>query len=216
VVKGKSGRPKEACVIEHRIPAKGYASFHVERGDRFAVIDPEGEQIADLIAFNAEDHAEKLSTEYTLTPGRAGRVRLSTGDSLYTQRGRPILTITADTCGVHDMLFPPCASWIVEQRHGQSGEPGCRENLTRAVEPEGLGERDLPSTFNVFMKTTVTDQEYIDIRVPESEPGDRVEFRADEDAFVAISACPSEGKANGRNPTPLDLELPDGTTVHGA
>jgi uncharacterized protein YcgI (DUF1989 family) len=63
------------------------------------------------------------------------------------------------------------------------------------------------------MKTTVTDHDYVDIRTAESTPGDRVEFKAQRDSHVAITACADEGTVNGNNPTPIDLELPDDTDV---
>lgn len=197
----------------HQIPAKGSVSFFVSAGDRFEIIDPEGQQIADLVAFADDDRSEKLSTEYTLSPARTGKVRISTGDTIYSSAGNQMLTITDDTCGVHDMLFPPCTSWIIEERHGQHGEKGCRELLASALDEEGITETDILTTFNVFMNTTVTDQTYIDIRVPESEPGDAVEFEAEQDLLVAISACPASGSANGFDPTSLAVRLPPGTHV---
>jgi hypothetical protein len=48
-----------------------------------------------------------------------GRFRLSTGDSLYTTRGDPLLTITADDCGTHDILHGPGTSWLLSELEGR-------------------------------------------------------------------------------------------------
>jgi hypothetical protein len=67
---------------------------------------------------------------------------------------------------------------------------------------------------NVFMKSTISDQTYIDIRTPQSEPGDTVAFRAEQDAIVGVSSCAGEATVNGGSTNPIDVEVPDGTTVH--
>ena len=37
------------------IPKRSGAAFRLAAGERLVVIDPEGEQVADLLAFNADD-----------------------------------------------------------------------------------------------------------------------------------------------------------------
>lgn len=192
-----------------RIPPKRAAAFEVTAGDSFAVVDPTGGQVADLVAFDATDVADRFSTKYTMR--QTGRLRVSTGDALYSTSGDPLLRITADDCGVHDLLFAPCNHWILDE-YGQPGEQGCRENLSDVLDPFGVDPALVHSPMNVFMHTTVTDHDYVDLREPVSEPGDAVRFEAVRDVVVAVSACAPEATVNGGAADPIDLRLPAGTT----
>ncbi|WP_336362706.1 urea carboxylase-associated family protein [Halalkalicoccus salilacus] len=201
--------------MHHRIPERSGAAFAVDRGEAFAVTTPEGRQVADLVAFVRDDPDERFSQSYTRDLN--GTLRITTGDALYTTAGEPILEITDDDCGVHDLLFGPCTGWMLTDRAHEDGvqnEPGgCRENLALALEAAGVTER-VPDTMNVFQKSTVTDQRYFDVRESPAEPGDAVTFEAAKGAIVAVSACSAKGVASGSSLGPIDLRLPAGTTVH--
>ena len=43
------------------LPPAGNISFEIEASQRFKLTQPEGEQVADLISFNRDDHREILS-----------------------------------------------------------------------------------------------------------------------------------------------------------
>ena len=143
-------------------------------------------------------------------------MRISEGDSLYTNEGNPILTITHDDCGVHDILYGPCNEWLLNDLF-QSEPGGCRENLWVAVRPEGISEEEVPNTLNVFQKSTVSgDEQELELGRSPADPGDAVEFEAERDALVAVSACSAADIANGDELTGIDLRVPDYTTIHGA
>lgn len=203
--------------MEYRIPARSAAAFAVDRGATFAVVTPAGRQVADLVAFSREDSGERFSQSYTRDLN--GSVRITTGDDLYTTAGEPILSIVADDCGVHDVLFGPCTEWMLTDRPyrgGMQNEPGgCRENLALALRAIGVDER-VPDTMNVFQQSTITDQTYFDVRESPADPGDAVSFEARQDAILAVAACSAKGVASGPVLSPIDLRLPAGTTVHEA
>ena len=204
-------------VMDYRIPERSAAAFPINEGEAFAVMTPEGRQVADLVAFSRSDPAERFSQSYTRDLN--GKVRISTGDNLYTTAGEPILAITADDCGVHDVLFGPCTEWMLTDRSHEGGvqnEPGgCYENLALALDAIGVDER-VPDTMNVFQRSTITDQIFFDVRESTAEPGDSVTFEAREDAIVAVAACSAKGVASGSSLSPIDLRLPAGTTVEEA
>lgn len=197
---------------ERRIPEKHGISFAVSNGDRFEVTDPEGRQVADLVAFNRHDTFERFSPKYTYR--RENKLRPSTGDTLYTTEGNPILRIVDDDCGIHDLLFAPCNHWVVEEYYGQTGEGGCRENLADVLGPEGIEEKELQETMNVFMKSTVEGQTHVEIAEPESEPGDTVTFEAEQDAIVGVTACSGESTVNAGETKPIDVRVPEGAILH--
>ncbi|MFC4451095.1 DUF1989 domain-containing protein [Halorussus aquaticus] len=198
----------------HRIPPKSGSAFGVTAGETFEVVTPESRQVADLVAFVRDDPAERFAQSYTRDCN--GKLRISTGDALYTTAGEKLLTITEDDCGVHDIMFGPCTDWMLTDRptsEGYQNEPGgCRENLSLALDAYGL-DTSVPDTMNLFQHSTVTDQVYFDVRESPAEAGDAVTFQAERDAIVAVSACSAKGVASGTTLTPIDLRTPDGTVV---
>src|SRR5947209_16632829 len=90
-----------------RIAPQTGTAFKLKCRQCLRVIDLEGEQVADLIAFAEEDKAEWLSSGRTID--YANRIYLTTGDVLYSNRSRPMFTITADDVGRHDFLLTPCS-----------------------------------------------------------------------------------------------------------
>jgi len=192
-------------MIRERVPEKKGISFMIEEGDRFEVIDPQGEQVADLVAFVKEDTSERFSPKYTYR--RENQLRPTTGDHLYTTEGRPILRIIEDDCGIHDLLYAPCNHWVVGDYYGQEGEGGCRENLTEVLAGEGITKKELQETLNIFMKSIISDHE-IKIGEPESEPNDTIVFEAELDAIIGIAACSGESTVNAGGTKPIDLMLP--------
>ncbi len=52
--------------MPHEIPPRSGTAFTLTRGQRLIVIDPLGEQVADLLAFNRHDTAEVISSGRSL------------------------------------------------------------------------------------------------------------------------------------------------------
>ena len=90
------------------IPPRSGVAFTLDKGQRLTVTDPRGEQVADFLAFNRADTREVLSSGRTLD--YAGRIYLTTGDLLYSNRSRVMLRIEEDTVGRHDFLLTPCSA----------------------------------------------------------------------------------------------------------
>lgn len=193
-----------------RIPEKKGISFKIENGKQFEVTDPKGEQVADLVAFSTEDTSERFSPKYTYR--QENQLRPSVGNKLYTTEGNSILEFVEDDCEIHDMLYAPCNHWVVGEYYGQTGEGGCRENLTEVLESEGITEDQLQETLNLFMKSEITDNE-IEIGEPESNPGDTVRFEATQDVIVGVSACSGESTVNAGDTKPIDVSIPEESII---
>src|SRR3546814_19808017 len=87
----------------HRIPERSGTAFELRRGETLVVIDPMGVQVADLLAFNAADLDEVISSGRSLD--YAEKIYLTTGDTLYSNRSNPQLEIVEDSVGRHDFLL---------------------------------------------------------------------------------------------------------------
>ena len=174
-------------------------------GDVLVVTDPEGEQVADLIAFSREARPAWLSSGRTFDYNNT--VHLTTGHVLYSNRSAPMLTITGDTVGRHDFLYTPCSAETFALIYGETGHhPSCLENLTMSLAPYGVQSDDIPTTFNIFMHVEIDGAGGLHILPPRSRPGDYVELRAEVELLIGLTACSAELSNNYRL-KPIDYEV---------
>lgn len=175
--------------VRHEIPPRSGAAFTLERGQRLTVIDPMGEQVADLVAFRRDDLDEVISSGRSID--YASRIFLTKGDPIYSNRSSVLLRIVEDTVGRHDFLLTPCSTDTFRIIYGEEHpHRGCQGNLAAALAPYGIGPDRIPVAFNVFMHVTVDGQSgEIAVRPPLSRAGDRVTFLAEADLIVGLTAC---------------------------
>lgn len=188
------------------IPERSGTAFALARGATLTVIDPKGEQVADLLAFNAHDIGEVLSSGRTLD--YAETIRLTTGHTLYSNRSRAMLEIVGDTVGRHDFLLTPCSADTF--RHFYPDLPvhrGCFGNLAEALAPYGVAPDMIPTAFNCFMNVPV-DAATGKLRVlpPTSRAGDSIAFRAAMDLVIGLTAC-SAPDSNGGTFKPIQYRI---------
>ncbi|NZA26419.1 urea carboxylase-associated family protein [Luteimonas sp. SJ-92] len=189
-----------------RIPPCSARAVELERGDELIVIDPEGQQVSDLVAFSRDDLDEYLSSGRSID--YASKLWLSTGDLLYSNRSRPMLAIVEDSCGRHDFTLTPCSKDTFAILYGETeGRPGCEGNLAQALAPYGIGVDRIPIAFNVFMHVSVdADTGRIAVLPPRSRPGDSIRLRAEMPLVVAMTAC-SAGQSNNFRYKPIDFGI---------
>jgi uncharacterized protein YcgI (DUF1989 family) len=196
------GEPRQRV----RIPAQSGRAVALTAGELLRVIDPEGEQVADLVAFAWPERAVRLSTAETLDVHET--LFISTGQGLYADDGTALLTIVADEVGRHDLLYPWCNPRLYERIWGQPEHPNCHDNLLAALTPFGVTAAELPLPFNIFQNTVIHPDGRMDVQTPLSKPGDSILLRADRDLLIAVSACSvDEAPTNGFIPSPIDLEI---------
>ena len=121
----ESGLSPDAARHRQVVPAGEYWFDVVRQGQRFRIVDVEGNQAADTLMFCADDPAERYSFVDTL---RAQcNVYLSVGSTLLSTEGRALAEIVADTVGRHDTLGGACASesntvrYALEKRIEETG-----------------------------------------------------------------------------------------------
>ena len=140
-----------ASAAWRRRPAPASCS---SKGQRLRVIDPQGEQVSDLVAFARDDKREWLSSGRSLD--YANTIYLTTGHVLYSNRSRPMFTILADDVGRHDFLLTPCSIETFRIIYDHQGDhPSCFGNLAKNLAPLGIEPDEIPTTFNIFMNVDV-------------------------------------------------------------
>jgi len=186
-----------------RIDPCSARAIELEPGDELAIIDPQGQQVSDLVAFARDDLDEYLSSGRSID--YASKLWLTRGDLLYSNRSRPMFEICEDTCGRHDFTLTPCSKDTFSIIYGETeGRPGCEGNLASALAPYGIGVDRIPIAFNLFMNVGVDgDTGVISVLPPLSKPGDFVRLRALMPLVVAMTAC-SAGQSNNFSYKPID------------
>ncbi|MHB8394158.1 MAG: DUF1989 domain-containing protein [Candidatus Dormibacteria bacterium] len=188
------------------VPARSARSLVVPRGALFEIVDVEGQQVADLVAFRSADRTEWLSTSHTR--GSLQSLQLRVGGSLVSNYRRPLLRIVGDDVGTHDLLFAMCDEARYRVDYGISGHPNCRDNLTAALAPWNVESWRIPDPVNVFQNSPVDSEGGISSAAPRSRAGDRLILEALDDLVIGVSACPQDqNPCNGWNPTAIRLRL---------
>ncbi len=178
------------------IPPRSGTAFTLDRGQTLTIVDPQGEQVADLLAFSRTDTREVISSGRTLD--YAERLVPKLGDAIYSNRSRVLMRIVEDTVGRHDFLLTPCSVDTFRIIYGdQNPHRGCFGNLVEALAPFGIDPDQIPVTFNVFMNVAIDEDGRLTVKPPLSRAGDRFSVRAEEDLIVGLTACSALQSNNG-------------------
>jgi uncharacterized protein YcgI (DUF1989 family) len=178
-------------------------AFAVARGHRLQVY---GTTIADFVAFDQHNVRERFDQARTKTYNAS--IYATRGHTLMSKSNEPLMTITEDTYteGTHDLQKGMCSAARVRRavEEGRLREyynrdiapqdlpdHGCWENLSRALKPYGIPPEDIPSPFNLFqtIRLELPSGKMFNTSI-RPKPGTYIEFQAERDVLVAISACP--------------------------
>ena len=194
---------------QHRLEPQTGTAFELERGQLLRVIDLEGEQVADLTAFARDDKREWLSSGRSID--YANTIYLTKGHLLYSNRSRPMFTITDDDVGRHDFLLTPCSRETFSIIYKNDDyHPSCFENLHTNLQRYGIEPDAVPTTLNIFMNVEVGAAGELSILPPRSRAGDAITLRAEMDLIVGLTACSAEMSNNYRF-KPIGYEISAGS-----
>ncbi len=173
---------------QYHLPPQTGLAFTIQKGQIMRVIDSDGEQVADLVCFARQDSGEQFSAGRTIDYNN--RLFLTEGHVLYSNRSRPMLSITADHIGTHTCLYAPCSQEMFEISYGVAGaHPNCLDNLNMNLAAFGLSADQIAAPFNIFLHVAIAETGELSILPPCSKAGDYIELRAEMDLIVAITAC---------------------------
>ncbi|MDO9363112.1 MAG: urea carboxylase-associated family protein [Sphingopyxis sp.] len=178
------------------IPARSGTAFLLKQGEILRVIDPEGGQVSDLLAFQQADVRETISNGRTFDYEET--IRLTTGNRLWSNRSNPMLEIVEDVVGTHDFLLTPCSEATF--RHFYADKPvhrGCFGNLAEALAPYGVSEDDIPVAFNIFMNVPVDSEGTIKVLPPPTAAGDFIRLLALDNLVIGLTACSAYDSCGG-------------------
>ena len=194
-------------VNELIIPRCEASAFEVSKGQVLRVIAIEGKQVGDMTALSLHDFREKFNSIVTNSANGRSFIKAT---KLYS--GPPglnvMLTVVDDKVGTH-WIHGRCTRQMYKLLHGLEHHRNCHDNITESLRPYGITEYEVPfDTFNIFMKGHVDDNGHYIFEPPLAEKGDYIDFLAEMDLLVAISACPQDlTSVNDFSPKPLKVEI---------
>lgn len=202
-----SAPPLAGAVVHDEVVAARAPWLHtVKAGQTLRIVDLEGNQAVDFLAYNAADDAERYSAQDTIAA--QGNVFLRQGSVLLSNEGAPMMTVTATAVAYHDTIGGACSceSNTLRYGHHTKAQHACVENFLTANARHGRGKRDMVSNVNWFMNVPVEADGALGIVDGISAPGLYVDLRAEMDVVVVVSNCPQiNNPCNGFNPTPVRM-----------
>jgi urea carboxylase-associated protein 2 len=135
---------------------------------------------------------------------------LTTGCVCYSDMGRVLCAITADSLGWHDPLCGLTDKTLIEARYGPTNYQqqrneryvSGREAMLVELGKYGLGERDLVANINFFSKVVVNASGSLQYMTGHSRTGDAVDLRFEMDCIVLLHAGPHPLDAGTRYAPP--------------
>ena len=147
--------------------------------------------------FERYNMADTLKAQHT--------AMLTTGCVGYSDMGRVLFGITADSCGWHDPLCGLSSPQLIAERYGATSFQqqrnaryvSGREALLVELGKHGLTERDLVANINFFSKVTADEHGRLALHTGHSTTGDHVDLRFEMDTIVLLHAGPHPLAAGG-------------------
>ena len=202
--------PLGRVIDEFTIARATAQSYRLPKGRFVQIIDVDGRQCSDFMAFNARalDAGKEKMIDGTVSRTFARRAYPQPGlyDKFFDGDITPLLSVTQDTVGRHDTFALACTARGYEER-GFPGHANCSDNISAALAAYGVAARPAWPAINFFFNTWMAE---CDIQSDEawSRPGDYVLLRALTDLVCVSTACPDDiDPINGWNPTDIHVRL---------
>ena len=176
------------------IPGGGHCSYILRRGTTLRFVDVQGGANLSLLMYRADDRMERINLPDTLKIQHTAH--LTQDHVLYSDMGRVLASITADTTGWHDPLCGLSTAEALAKKYGQQRYQeqrnamvrNGRDGLIMELGKWGLGLRDLVPNVNLFSKV-IADAQGQFAFVARSTPS-HVDLRFEMDVLLAMSAAP--------------------------
>src|SRR5262245_44335165 len=189
-------------------------SHVLKRGTALRITDTDGGANAGAIFYNFECPVERYNMPDTLKAQHIAR--LTEGFVLYSDMGRVLCSITADTVGWHDPIGGCSNASLVEQPYGKGTYQDCRNDSHKnaldgflvELAKWGLGPRDLVPNVNFFSKVQVGADGSTEFVPGNSAAGSYVDLRAEMNVLLILNTCQHPLDPNPKyDPKPVHLSI---------
>ena len=168
----------------------------LRRGQTLRLTDVEGGACVAALFYNAEDPSERYNMPDTLKAQHIAR--LTAGYVLYSDMGRVLCSVTADSVGWHDTITGHASAAHSRAKFGEGSYQklrndryrNSRDNFLVELGKYDLGKRDLMANLNFFVKVVVDEHGALGFVPGHSTAGSFVELRAEMHTLVVLSNTP--------------------------
>jgi len=204
--------PTPHVLWETVIPAGTHWSGVLRRGIALRVVDLEGGANLAAVFYRHEDPLERYNMADTLKAQHTAH--LTHGCVLYSDMGRVMASITADTLGWHDplggvgdaALFASKYGVARYQEHRNAMIRNGRDSLLLELAKYGLGTRDLVANLNFFSKVAPDEAGALTFVPHHSRAGAAFDLRFEMNTLAAFSSAPHPlDPASTYEPRPIKL-----------
>ncbi len=201
--------PLAPVVAEYRIEGATAIAYCVKAGQYIQIVNVEGSQCADFLAFAGAGFRGELDGATTRTLNGLAMPRAGLHGKYFSQEMRPLVEVIQDTCGRHDSFLLACTDdYYADQ--GYPGHASCTTNFNLNLHSYKIAPRRGWPAVNFFFNTEVQNDGAIVSGESWARPGDYVLMRAATDLLCATSSCADDiDPVNGWNPTPIHVRVYD-------
>ena len=126
--------PLAPVLAEHRIDGATAIAYSVKAGQYIQLLNVEGSQCADFLAFAGTGFREELDGATTRTLNGASMPRAGLHGKYFSQDMTPLVEVIQDTCGRHDSFLLACTDTYYEDA-GYPGHASCTTNFNWNLAP---------------------------------------------------------------------------------
>ncbi len=197
--------------LDLRVDRATALAYEVEAGEYIQIIDVQGKQCSDFLAFNQRklERGAERGLDATTTRSLMGSAYPTPGlyRKSFDMDQDPLIEVVQDTVGRHDNFGLACFPRFYEDL-GYPGHRNCTDNFNGELVPRGIAPRAGWNALNLFYNTSFSADNALIADEPWSRPGDYVLLRASNDLLCASSACPDDiDPANGWEITDIHVRV---------
>lgn len=189
-------RQLDDILWEEVIPGGNHWSGILRRGSALRLTDLGGGANVAALFYNQEEKLERYNMPDTLKAQHTAY--LSTGNVCYSDMGRVLCSVIADSVGWHDSFCGVSDAELIKAKYGEASFQTHRNEMFRSGKDGflielgkwGLGKRDLVANVNFFSKVTADEEGELHFQTGHSKAGDTVDLRFDMNVLVVLSTAP--------------------------
>lgn len=187
-------------------------AYELQKGDIVQIIDVDGQQCSDFMAFRTDGLdkglEQRIDSTVTRTMAKGAYPTPGLFDKFYDADMRPLINLVQDTVGRHDTFALACTARGYEDR-GFPGHVNCSDNISNVVDAYGVQRRSAWPAINFFFNSWINlSDNHIQSEESWSRAGDYVALRAMDDLVCVSTACPDDiDPINGWNPTDIHVRI---------
>jgi uncharacterized protein YcgI (DUF1989 family) len=193
--------PLAEPLLDMRIDASTALDYQVKAGQFIQIIDVEGRQCSDFLAFDARalQDGREFGLDATTTRTIVGSAYPQPGlrGKFFDARGAALVEVVRDTVGRHDTFGLACNAKYYEDM-GYPGHINCTDNFNAALSTYGVRRRTGWPALNLFYNTAFDAAHQLVTDEPWSRAGDYVLLRATADLVCASIGLPGRHRSGQR------------------